>query len=333
MTRVLYTDLGGAGYAPVLQMARLAAASLDAELTLLPPAPRGWKDWLSLLLPRSRGKEACLVICASPADLYAAEELRRYSAGRVVAWVFDSFWVDYAPKFLGYTNHFDHIFVTEPEDLGGWRKAVRAPVEWLPWGSDVLGRGSANPEREVDLLRVGRQPPSWDDDEATARACARHGVRFAGRPAYYDDPLEGYRALLETFSQTKFTLSFSNRVSPSIQTHPEREYITGRWTDALAAGASVVGVAPRTEVVSELLWPGALVDPGTADRDASLEFIAEAVRSWSPRVAEENHALALERLDWRWRFEKIAAALEISPPPLARELEQLRDKIARRAAA
>lgn len=333
VTRVLYTNPGGAGYAPVLHMARLAAAAFDAELTVLPPKPRGWKDRISLLLPRARGKEACLIICASPLEMYAAADLARHSAGRVVAWVFDSFWVDHAPKFTRYTNHIDHIFVTEPEDLEGWRKVARAPVDWLPWGSDVLGRGSSNPDREVDLLRVGRQPPSWDDDEATTRACAPHGVRFAGRPPFHEDPEEGYRALQRAFTQAKFTLAFSNSVSPNLQTHPTREYITGRWTDALAAGVTVVGVPPRTEVVDKLLWPGALLDPGTADRDQSLGFIAEAVRSWSPRLAAQNHALALERLDWRWRFEKIATALGISPAPLAHDLALLRAEIARRAAA
>lgn len=314
-------------------MARLAAAQLDAELTVLGPKRWGWRDRVSLLLPRSRGSEPCLIICTGPSDLHVAAELRRRSAGRVVAWVFDSFWHQFTPRVARYSSHFDHIFVTEPEDLGAWRQMMRAPVDWLPWGSDVLGFGSANADRQVDLQRVGRQPPAWEDDEATARACAPMGLRFAGRPAFLADPEQGYRGLLESFSQAKFTLSFSNSVSPSVQTHPTREYITARWTDALAMGASVVGMPPRTKAVGELLWPGALVDTGTADRDASLGLIADAVRAWTPSRAAENHALALERLDWRWRFEKLAAALGISPAPLARDLARLRSEVARRGAA
>ena len=53
-------------------------------------------------------------------------------------------------------------------------------------------------------------------------------------------------------AQAKFTLSFSNLVSPDVQTHPKREYITGRWTDALSAGATVVGRESAREEIFEL---------------------------------------------------------------------------------
>ena len=45
-------------------------------------------------------------------------------------------------------------------------------------------------------------------------------------------------------SKTKFALAFSNRANPTMQTHPEREYITGRWTDSLASGSTVAGIPP-----------------------------------------------------------------------------------------
>jgi len=196
-------------------------------------------------------------------------------------------------------------------------------VDWLPWGSDVLQFGSANAGRTVDLLRFGRQPPEWDNDAANAEQCLSRGLNFHGRPASYDDATENERQLMRSLSQAKFTLAFSNRVSRSVQTHPDREYITGRWTDALASGSTVAGIPPRSESVESLLWPQGLLDLGTASRAEGLEIVATAVRAWTPALAALNYRKALEVLDWRWRFQVLARTLGICPLPLERELAQL----------
>ena len=106
----------------------------------------------------------------------------RKNYGRIIAWVFDSFWTNWIPPWVRASSLFDHVFVTEREDLNTWRKMLRAPVDWLPWGSDVLNLGSSNPVRQLDLVRFGRQPQGWDDDMANARACQSLGLNFLGRP-------------------------------------------------------------------------------------------------------------------------------------------------------
>ena len=67
------------------------------------------------------------------------------------------------------------------------------------------------------------------------------------------------------------------------------------------------------------MWPEALLDLGTVKRDEGLGLIGQAVREWTPEGARLNHFKSLQRLDWRWRFKKIAAALDVDPPPLGRE--------------
>jgi hypothetical protein len=243
--------------------------------------------------------------------------------GKLVAWVFDSFWTDHIPKFARIARAFDHVFVTEMEDLDTWRKKVSAPVEWLPWGSDVLRLGSDKPMRRLDLLRIGRQPSEWDDDQSSALACQSSGMSFQGRPPMLSDASENQRSLMEFLGNSKFTLAFSNLVSPSTQTHHSREYITGRWTDALGAGAIVAGVPPRSETVRSLLWEKALLDLGTVKRNEGLELIAQAVREWTPERARLNYLKSLERLDWRWRFKTIVDALGVSSRPLEVELASL----------
>jgi len=119
----------------------------------------------------------------------------------------------------------------------------------------------------------------------------------------------------------KFTLAFSNLVATTAYTHPKREYITGRWTDALAAGAAVAGIPPRSESVHSLLWPDALLDLETASRTEGLEVIAAAVREWTPSRARVNYLRSLERLDWR--LKQIAGALGVQARSLDAELVRL----------
>jgi hypothetical protein len=326
---VAYQDPGGVGYHPVLYMVRLAGRLLGAEPIILHPERVGRVAKVLALLPRRRSGGACLLICRSPSELASLSQIEawRQRFGRVIAWVFDSFWVDHIPRFARLARHFDHVFVTEQEDLDRWRRRLRAPVDWLPWGSDVLGLGSFNPARSFDLVRVGRQPTEWEDDGVSARACQARGLVFGGRPEKRDDAEDNERLLMGHFADTKFTLSFSNAASPAAYTHHSREYITARWTDALASGAIVAGIAPRSDTARALLWPEATLELGSVALESGLDVLAPAVRAWTAARAHLNCSMALERLDWRWRFEKLSDALGVDAPALRADLAVMRRRI------
>ena len=327
---VVYPDPGGEGYLCIFHMARLAAELLNGELIVLQPGPPALTDKLSgIFLPRKRSHTSCLLICPSPADLSSMLLVQnwRQNYGRIVAWVFDSFWTNWIPPWVRASRIFDHVFVTEREDLNTWRQMLRAPVDWLPWGSDVLNLGSSNPVRQLDLVRFGRQPKEWDDDLVNARACQSLGLNFLGRPPSFSDATDNERGLMGVLSKTKFALAFSNRANPTMQTHPEREYITGRWTDSLASGSTVVGIPPRSESIDSLLWPEALLDIGTVDQTEGLKVIASAVREWTPERARLNYRTSLETFDWRWRFKTLAEALDTHSSKLDAELARLQNVI------
>ena len=329
-THVVYADPGGEGYLCILHMARLAAELLDGKLIILQPRLPALTDKLGgILLPRKRSRTSCLLICTSPADLSSILLVQnwRKNYGRVVAWVFDSFWTNWIPPWIRASRIFNHVFITELEDLNTWRQKLRAPVDWLPWGSDVLNLGSSTPVREIDLVRFGRQPKEWNDDLVNARACQSLGLNFHGRPPSFSDATDNERGLMRMLSNTKFALAFSNRVSPEGHTHREREYITGRWTDALASGATVAGIPPRSESVQSLMWPEALLDIGTVNQSDGLKMIASAVREWTPERARLNYVRSLETYDWRWRFKTLAGALETPSSKLDAELARLQSLI------
>jgi hypothetical protein len=326
---VIYVYPEGPGYHPVSYMAHLAAELFEAQLILVRSRTSTLFEQLTSVLSRKRGGARSLIICPSPAALGSIAQIPKWQKryDRLVAWVFDSFWPNFTPRFIRLVPIFDHVFVTEQEDLDLWRRMIDAPVDWLPWGSDTLRLGSANATRSIDLLRIGRQPTTWEDDVATASAGAQLGLRFQGRPPSYDDPLKGERVLMGILAQAKFTLSFSNRVSPGGQTHPKREYITGRWTDALSAGATVVGIPPRSDSVKALLWKGALVDFGTVNLVEGLQAVSVLAAHWTPRNALRNYVESLQALDWRWRFREIAKALNVHAPRIDHELRLVLEQI------
>ncbi len=323
--QVVYFDPGGIGYLCVRYMARLAAELLDGELLVLQMADVGWVQKTLALLPRSHGDTDCLLICPSPYDLCRLLQVAnwRKKYRKIGAWVFDSFWTQFIPGFLRRRRLFDHVFVTEQEDLQTWRDIMHAPVDWLSWGSDVLRLGSDNPSRRFDLLRFGRQPSQWDDDDTTAAECVRRGLAFHGRPASLPDDTDNQLSLMKSLSDAKFTVAFSNRVNQILPSHPTREYLTGRWTDSLAAGVTIAGIPPRSETVSSLLWPEALLDLGTIDRSDGLTVLSAAAQDWTPAHARLNYLRSLERLDWRWRFKRLSEIYDTPAPKLHQDLAEM----------
>lgn len=314
------------GWHPITHMVRLLAELLDAELVEV-PVSRGLarRRQVFAAAPRRRGRGACLVVAAEPRHLLLLldHDYLRHGHDVVAGWVIDSFWLERMPRTFLRRGHFDRLFVTDEELVEVWQAETGVPTSWLPWGSDVLRLGSGAAERPVDLQRLGRQPPEWDDDDATRLACERAGLRFEGRPSVHEDASDNQRVVMESLAQAKFVLAFSNAESGADYTHPTREYVTGRWTDSVACGATVAGIAPRVAAAEHLLPAGTILELDDTGLDSGLERIAAAVAEWSPERAEANHRFALERLDWRWRFHELAEALGLQSARLDAEMAAL----------
>ena len=206
---------------------------------------------------------------------------------------------------------------------------AKAPTRWLPVGYRRTALGSESPNRAWDLIRVGRQPPEWDDDVTTEHACHSRGLTFHGRPAPACDDSENTRHVMQVLGQCKFTLAFSNLVDSSPYTHKTKAYITGRWLDAIASGVVVAGILPEMTAVDRLLWPGATLDLGSTRREEGLSVLESAVRAWGSDKPAQQYRRALESLDWRWRFLEIADDLGESPQALTAELQLVRQMMSR----
>ena len=312
---ILYIRAGGNGWGPIDQLADLTARLLEGNLvTLQDHGEVSIARKLLGQLPRHRsGRRTLLVLASNPAHLAYAARLRHWLPGyrTTAAWVIDSFWSDRISRMARDRGHFDHIFITDRELQDEWASTTGTQIHWAPWGTDTLAIDELPTERPVDLLRIGRQPAAWDDDRRTAEAAAAVGLTFEGRPAMDPDPAVNQQNVRSTLLRSKFVLAFSNLVSPADYTHPTRDYVTGRWTDALGAGAIVAGVAPRAS--DRTLGPGSTVEVDPTDLSHGIKQIREAVDRWSRLVPGQAHAHARATLDWRWRIHEIALALGLAP--------------------
>jgi hypothetical protein len=323
------------GWSPILHMVEIAGELFECEVVAADTnTPSNTAKILSVLRKRTRsggGDETCLLVCKGPSDLLAILNVANWRKRfrYLTAWIIDSFWLDHIPRSFRIRNPFDHVFVTTLEDVDQWRAIGGVATTWLPWGTDALRLGHSGSLRDWDLMRVGRQPPEWEDDIEAALAAESVGVRYRGRPDSSGlNSLQNQKLMMNAYGASKYNLAFSNAVNCDPNNHPTREYLTGRWVDALGCGSTVAGVAPRSESAKELLWPGATLELGGVRRGEGLQVVASALRQWTPEKAATNYRMALSRLDWRWRFKVIADVCGIRSAPLTRELQLLEERIA-----
>jgi hypothetical protein len=322
------------GWSPIQHMVAIAGELFDCEVVEAHASGLSkTTKILSVLRQRARNgasDETCLLVCKGPADLLAVLNIENWRKRfrYLTAWIIDSFWFEHIPRSIRLRNPFDHIFVTSLEDVDRWREIAGVATTWLPWGTDALRLGQGGAHREWDLMRVGRQPSEWEDDLDAALAAESLGIRYRGRPDSSGlNALQNQKLMMNAYGASKFILAFSNAVNRDPNNHPTREYLTGRWVDALGCGAVVAGVAPRGANTEGLLWAGATLELGSVRRSEGLQVVADALRQWTPDRAAANYRMALRRLDWRWRFKALADFCGIRSAPLTRELQLLEERI------
>jgi len=329
---IIYFD-NGVGWHPILHMVLLMSEYFDADFQIIKSDEYEYEGSIfkkmSWCLKRYKKGSDCLIIVPSASEieiLFTLDKNWRKKFGKVAVYVIDSFWTDRIPWYSKYCNHIDHYFVTSPEDAGSWSEHTNASVSCIPWGSDVLKLGWKKEIKDIDLLRLGRQPPEWDNDALSQVICSKNKINFHGRPPSAQDPIDTHLLTMSFMKRSKFILSFSNAADSSPYTHPTKEYITGRWTDALASGAVVVGIMPKCRNVIDLLWNSATINIQSTSQDAVINAVIKASTMWNEELATTNHINALNKLDWRWKFKDISKFFDLNERKLDKDLIKI-DKI------
>lgn len=320
------------GWSPVLELAQLAARLWQTTPRYIhPTAPFGKLRQLASMAPRVRGeKPALLIIVSNPGDLLALADRRvlfgRFS--RVGAWIIDSFWDDLIPRFARQTRNIDHLWITDHELLDHYRSTTGTPCDWAPWGTDAL-RLTRLPavERDLDVLRLGRQPTLLDDDDAVRSALGEFGLSYEGRFPIQPTWQANQHAVHSRLARAKVVLASGNAASPAAYTHPRRDYISARFTDAIASGTPIAGQPPDCEAARRLLPERGLVWLDLDSPTATIAALRAAVAEWTPELARALQDHALREMDWRHRLGQISAALAVTTPTLQREQQQLDDAV------
>lgn len=322
---VLYTHLKSSSWMSVVRLAELSARMLGARLIRF--ERRNYSKLFAarcLLLGKGRpSARKALVIAPSAVDLNIILELSSIRARyqTVAGWVIDSFYHEFIPRVAKH-GAFDFLYVSDVDDHEAWSSACqRSIVRTLSRGTDTLTAQTSS--KTVDLQRLGRMPPAWEDDDAIRECATTAGLSFQGRPAYGRNPAESQQNVDAALASARYVLAFSNLVSPAAYTHPTRDYLTARWTESLAHGAIVAGQAPSSTTARELLWEGATLSIDPYDLNSGILAIRDAVASWTPELAERNRVEARRRLDWRYRLKVVATDLGLAAPTLDDELKLL----------
>ncbi len=323
------------GWQPIYKMVNLLSGYFNSKCLSveLRKSLRNSTKLLSLVPRRKNGDTVALLIAYDPGQLNAIANSyffrKRYK--KIYAWVIDSFWTDRIPLIAKNTRTFDHIFVMDESDVEEWRRQCKADISALPWGTDVWSnyqeRLSLVDKKTVDILRIGRQPEAWADDDCTQKVCEKQGIIFRGRPPFGSTSEESANNVVKAYQESKIILAFSNDVSPTSYTHPTKQYLTARWTDALGQGCVVAGKRPESMSASRLLWEGATVEVSAVDMQTGLQELVSALTHLTEENLRNNIKNSLERLDWRHRFYDLMNVLGYYPPGFIREYEELQKTV------
>lgn len=308
---VLQYTQSGFGWGPVTALARLAAHVGGGSHTQTPVSARVSKPnqvvGALLGIPRrftARGR-SLLVICPVPGaigDLAAAWRLR-LNYDHVSVWVIDSFWTERIPAILRFPGLVDQVYVTTAEDAHAWTGRSTVPIGVLPWGADVLAATLEAEDKHIDVVRVGRQPAAWDKDEETGQVAAAKGLSFVPRPPFGDSESTAHGAVMAAYRSSRVVLASGNSVAAAEYTHPTRDYVTGRWTDALAHGCLVAGTPPSCPEEQTLLFDPALIRVPPKDLEGGMEIIKGRLEdNQTRRLIIATRRFAATHLDWRLRL-------------------------------
>ncbi len=318
------------GWLPINYMIELFSTTLNIQVIRQPDIRVSKLDKIKTLFNkrRKRIKESphLLIIIRSISDLDGLLLNiinNKDSFHKIAVWVIDSFWHERV-SIVQFHKYIDHIFVMTKEDVDFYQNKTNVPSTFLGWGADALLLGSGNTNRETDLLRIGRQPECWDNDEENEQLLSNQSLVYQGRPpegmsSQTSFDCQNYIDLVKNYySQAKYVLAQSNFADNSQYTHPDREYITARWTDAIASGCVVIGCQPLTCSSYREFWPEASVH--IQDFTNKVDFV-EKMSNWNESTPKINHKMALRHLDWRWKFLNILAVFNIESPQLNKDID------------
>jgi hypothetical protein len=257
-----------------------------------------------------------------PFELFALAAVPGWrSRCRVAACFVCELWRHDLPEYLlELLSEFDHVFIGVQHPAADVARIVGKPCTYLPLAADVLrfAPSASSPPRTIDVCNIGRR-------SAVTHAALLQLARERRIFYYYDtvrasgsdrrqvtfrvNEVEEHRLLLASLLQ-RSRYYVANRARVNEPQSREREEISARFYEGIAAGAVLLGEAPRcAEFRRQFDWPDAVVPLPFDCRDAGA--VVAGLESDPDRVARirrENVRQAALRHDWLHRLEAVYEA-------------------------
>lgn len=253
-----------------------------------------------------------------------------------VCWI-DEMWASEVPHYRYWIHalrQFDHVFIGCKGTVDILACALGKPVHWLSGGVDAL-RFTPYPNppaRVVDVYSIGRR------SDGIHRQLLRMAVdkslfylhdTFGGSLSDVHD----YRQHRDLFSnvakRSRYFTVAPGKVDVSEETKGQEE-IGHRYYEAAAAGAVMIGQAPRCDAFADMFpWPDAVIQLRTDGSD--VENVLHGFEACPERVvaiSQRNAAEALLRHDWMYRWREILRVAGIQALPRMQERQNRLSQLA-----
>ena len=192
---------------------------------------------------------------------------------RKAACFINEVWSDMMPEYLfELLSAFDHIFIGYRHSIKDVARLTGVPCTYLPLAVDVprFAPASCDQPRPIEVCNIGRRSPVTHQallDDAERResfyyydTVAARGADLKDRTFRVDSPHEHRRMLATLLKRSRYFIANRSYVN-----RPEftagRDEISSRFYEGAAAGAVMIGEAPRTEEFKQQFdWPDAVID-------------------------------------------------------------------------
>jgi hypothetical protein len=236
-------------------------------------------------------------------------------------------WTHELPKYLlELLADFDHVFLGVRHSVEEVARVVGRPCTYLPLAVDVLrfAPPPGKPPRPIDVCNIGRRSAVT---HAALLELAREdrlfyyydtvaatGAGLKQRTFRVDDPREHRLLLASLLRRSRYYIANRGRVNEPEFTRG-RDEISGRFYEGAAAGAVMLGEAPRTEEFERQFgWPDAVIplpfdSPDVGRILAALDEDAGRLA----RIRRDNVREAALRHDWVHRMGAIFETVGLEP--------------------
>jgi hypothetical protein len=253
-------------------------------------------------------------------------------------------WSDQLPEYLlELLSAFDHVFLGHRHSVQDVARITGRPCTYLPLAVDVprFAPASLDQPRPIDVCNIGRRSPVTHQallDEAERQqsfyyydTVAASGADLKQRTFRVDSPHEHRGMLATMLKHSRYYIANRGHVNKPEFT-AGREEISARFYEGAAAGAVMIGEAPRTEEFKRQFdWPDAVIhvpfdSPDIGRILADLNGDPERLRA----VRRNNVREAALRHDWLHRIQVVVDALGLAPTEEMQARAQRLDQIASR---